>query len=391
MLKTLKYFTVVIIPFLFLHCTSKPTKEDVLNNFNRSTKNLSSTQYTVDYTHKSFSQKDTLKLKALCWIEKSVDDSLLGMKVKMLHESGFIRFYDGKNYYTIDNEKLLVKVEDPLVSNVMPFVGSVWDDLIFKELIDGVPVKKLNEFKITYEFEDNPYGNTDYILKFLLPDSGEFTGVLKLWVDKKTYLPQKMISEYYFQGNTQYSEISISDLIINDNRVSEVFNNFKIPDGYTTEYYSPFTTKENNLLPNNSKAPKFSLENQFGKEYALDSLKGKVVIIDFWYTTCYPCIKAMPFLEDLYQKYEEKGLVVLGVNPIDTLDMEKLNDFLTENKVSYPILIGNKDIVNNYSIHAYPSLYLIDQNGNIIFSEIGFNENTAIKLDSLIELNLKEK
>ena len=380
----------VIIIIILSGCSRFTDKHKVLNTFNEKVKSVSMVSYGAKILFKPYSKDDTIYVGGNCWIEKLVDDSVLGMKIRILNEDGYARTYDGNNYYTVDNVGLKAKVENPSVSNITPFQGSIWDRLIFKELIEGMPIDKLNEFKITYELEESTYGETNHILKFLLPDSGEFTGYLKLWIDKKTYLPQKMISEYYFQGNTQYSEISISDLIINDNRVSEVFYNFKIPDGYVTEYYSPITKKENNLLPNNSKAPKFTLVNQFGKEYALDSLKGKIVIVDFWYTTCYPCIKAMPLLEDLYQKYEEKGLVVLGVNPIDTLDMEKLDKFLTENKVSYPILIGNKDIVNNYSIYAYPSLYLINRDGNFIFSEIGFNEKTATKLDSLIALELKD-
>jgi thiol-disulfide isomerase/thioredoxin len=312
------------------------------------------------------------------------------MKVKMLHESGYIRCYDGENFYRLDNEELKAKVESPIVSNNLPFEGSSWDNLIFRALIDGMPMDKIEEFEVTYELEKEAVDTPYHILKFLLPDSAEFTGYMRLWIDKKTFLPQKMVSEFYFQGKTQYSKIEIDDLLVDDKNTRDEFLNFKIPDNYIIEYFSPSETSTIQLLSNETIAPNFTLPNLSGDRVSLNELRGKLVLIDFWYTSCYPCIKAMPYLEELHKKYQDKGLRVIGINPIDTNDNVKLNKFLDKNEITYSTLLGNPEMVDSYSIIAYPSLYLLDRNGSIVFSEIGFDVNTATTLDSIIVLGLED-
>jgi len=153
------------------------------------------------------------------------------------------------------------------------------------------------------------------------------------------------------------------------------------------EYYSPPESSPFQLIPNHTVAPNFSLLNLNGDTVTLEELKGKLVLIDFWYTSCYPCVKAMPYLEDLHQKYKNKGLVVLGINPVDTND---LSEFLNFNGISYSMVLGNSNVVEAYSVSSYPSLYLIDKTGEIIFSEIGFDDNTASTLDSLIGFGLTQ-
>ena len=390
MVTTLKYLSFIIISFLFIQCASMPTKEEVLNNFNTSSANILSTKYTGEYTYKPYGKKDTLNLKATCWVEKYPENKVLGMKVKMLHDGGFIRYYDGKNYYTIDNKELKTKVENPMVSNIMPFEGSVWDNLIFRELIDGVPIEKLKEFNITYNLEDNLHEDSSYILKFVLPDSGEFTGFTKLWIDKKTFLPRKMISEYYFNGNTQYSKIVISNLTVNTPLISQVFSEFEIPENFLVEYYSPPKKGETQLLPNGVLASGFEFSTLEGRKISLKDLKGKMVLLDFWYMSCYPCVKAMPHLEKLYNEYSLKGLVVLGVNPVDTNSIDELNEFLVKNEISYPVVLGGSTIVNSYRVKSYPTLYLIDKGGKIVYSTVGFDSSTVEVLDSLISEGLSK-
>ncbi|TGU42384.1 redoxin domain-containing protein, partial [Mesorhizobium sp. M00.F.Ca.ET.186.01.1.1] len=72
--------------------------------------------------------------------------------------------------------------------------------------------------------------------------------------------------------------------------------------------------KDPNAVKVGGDAPNFSLEQLNGPELALDDLKGKGVVLNFWGTWCEPCKKEMPALQEQYNKFKDKGLVVVGVN-----------------------------------------------------------------------------
>ena len=88
-----------------------------------------------------------------------------------------------------------------------------------------------------------------------------------------------------------------------------------------------------------NKAPNFSLNTVEDSLITLDSLIGKVVLINFWATWCGPCRMEIPDFNELYEKYNEKGLEILGISISDSKD--QLINFLKSYKVDYPVLYGD--------------------------------------------------
>jgi len=97
----------------------------------------------------------------------------------------------------------------------------------------------------------------------------------------------------------------------------------------------------------NKKAADFALTNLEGKTVTLSDFKGKVIILDFWATHCPPCIQEIPDFVKLYNKYKDKGLVIIGVS-LDRGDVEKVKRFCQNKGVNYPIVIGNYEVTKNY-------------------------------------------
>jgi DsbE subfamily thiol:disulfide oxidoreductase len=116
-------------------------------------------------------------------------------------------------------------------------------------------------------------------------------------------------------------------------------------------------------------APNFSLKTIDGKSLKLSSLKGKVVILDFWATWCGPCRMEIPSFIELQKKYQKKGLVIIGM-ALD--DLDKVKKFAKENKINYHVVIGNDDISLQYGgISAIPTTFIIGKDHKIKKQHVG--------------------
>jgi thiol-disulfide isomerase/thioredoxin len=113
----------------------------------------------------------------------------------------------------------------------------------------------------------------------------------------------------------------------------------------------------------------------------ISALKGHPVILDFWATWCGPCNLQAPILDRVAQRYESRGLVVLGVNVED--DAELARAFAVKKDLHYPIVMdSNGDGQRLYGIEKLPSLVVIDKEGNVASYHTGvIDEGT---LDELV-------
>lgn len=113
-------------------------------------------------------------------------------------------------------------------------------------------------------------------------------------------------------------------------------------------------------------APNFSLGTLKGEPLALEDLRGKAVVLNYWVTWCVPCREEMPDIEALYQEYQDEGLVVLSVNGTKQDAMADIEQFLAEVQVSFPVLLDHsEDVYNSYRILFMPTTFFIDPHGVI--------------------------
>jgi thiol-disulfide isomerase/thioredoxin len=108
---------------------------------------------------------------------------------------------------------------------------------------------------------------------------------------------------------------------------------------------------------------------------ALKSLRGKIIVIDFWAFDCEPCIEAMPHIQQLYQKYSPEGLVVIGVHTPRAeyeRDVTKLRDAITKMGIKFPVVVDDQQkIFRDYRCDLWPSQFVIDREGVVRYSHGG--------------------
>lgn len=112
----------------------------------------------------------------------------------------------------------------------------------------------------------------------------------------------------------------------------------------------------------------FSLKDLAGKTWTFSELRGKVVLVNFWATWCPPCRKEMPDLEALYEKFAAQGLVILGISDEEA---GKVEPFIRERKVTFPVLLDPKRKVNEmFVVDGIPKTFIYDREGKLVAQSI---------------------
>jgi len=140
-------------------------------------------------------------------------------------------------------------------------------------------------------------------------------------------------------------------------------------------------------------ATDFTLKDRNGKAVSLASLKGKLVLLDFWGSWCFPCRQTHPHLRKLYAEYKDRGLEILGVanergKPED--NYKKWTAALDQDQMSWINVLneqaeeGKLSVSEKYNVSAYPTKILINKNGIIVKKFVGSSEVNAKALDDLV-------
>jgi thiol-disulfide isomerase/thioredoxin len=124
----------------------------------------------------------------------------------------------------------------------------------------------------------------------------------------------------------------------------------------------------------------------------LDSLKGKVVLVDFWTYSCINCLRTLPYLKAWYDKYHAQGLEIIGVHSPE-FDFEKqpsnVWQAIRRYGIPYPVALDNQlDTWNNFHNQYWPAHYLIDRNGNVVYSHFGEGQYATMENNIRVLLGL---
>lgn len=140
--------------------------------------------------------------------------------------------------------------------------------------------------------------------------------------------------------------------------------------------------RQNQTQPTSGPAPDFTLTTLDGGQMRLRDLKGKVVVINFWASWCGPCRDEAPALQNVWEKYRDQDVIVMGVAWTDTETGARA--FMNEFGQDYPngLDIGTK-IGDAYHITGVPETFIIDRDGNV--AEFIFANVTETALSASIE------
>ncbi|HMA61319.1 MAG TPA: TlpA disulfide reductase family protein [bacterium] len=138
------------------------------------------------------------------------------------------------------------------------------------------------------------------------------------------------------------------------------------------------------------KAPQFSMDPLSSKSLSMADLKGELILINFFATWCNPCMQEMPRLEkEIWQEYQDDGLQVFCVGREHSA--KELKKLVKDKNLTVPIVPDpEREIYSHFASKYIPRNIIIDQQGKIIFQEIGYNDEKLAKIKKIITEKLND-
>ena len=136
----------------------------------------------------------------------------------------------------------------------------------------------------------------------------------------------------------------------------------------------------------NLKAPDFEVTTLEGQKLSLSRLKGRVVVLNFWATTCAPCVAEIPDLNKLVAKYKEKGVIFIALS-VESEEM--IEYFVKKRPFAYHLVARASDVLELFNINVYPVHIVIDARGQIQGRLEGGGKDSLQQLNQLIQQALQ--
>jgi len=155
----------------------------------------------------------------------------------------------------------------------------------------------------------------------------------------------------------------------------------------TITAHSAFAIEEGDL------APVFALPDivEGNPAISLEDLRGKTVYVDFWASWCAPCLRSMPLINELYNKYQDQDqdFEVIAINVDDPI--EDGQDFLLDTPLDFLIAADTDNtVLNRFEVTGMPTSFLIDKEGVVRMVHMGFRGNDIEIIEAAITQLLEE-
>lgn len=122
--------------------------------------------------------------------------------------------------------------------------------------------------------------------------------------------------------------------------------------------------------PAGGAAPAFTVKDLAGGEFQSSQLKGSIVVLDFWATWCEPCIEDIPMFNRIHDKYQSRGVKVVGI-AVQSGWVEDIKRHVATLTPKYLVLAGDDNVMQQYVTVGFPTTYLIGPNGAIVKKYVG--------------------
>lgn len=385
-------------------CEAQESIETVIRKSREKCQSIQGGHYVMERKMKHMDDKDTDYYRNTCDFRKLPDDTIFGKAFSMVNEPQGHPEWNGHFLYT-GNELVYLNDTATILScaqwadeiknrqHNFEFFSPLTARTYFIPSLEKWIADTSDDYLISLS-ETHLDHKPCYLVDILVKQSGEpdpYFGIIclryeiNIWIDKSNYLPIQFSEAFdNIDGPDTVSQYEELKLVSFDPKVDESKLTLKsIPDDMVQRDYVPHKAPE--PLAEGTPAPNWSLPTLTGDTVRLADLKGKVVLVDFFYKSCAPCCAALPILQSLHEKYKDRGVVVVGIDPYDDPVKREMAEFLSNRGITYTVLFSDHELSKAYRVHAFPTLFILDRDGKIVETHTGFSKEMGTELEEQLQ------
>lgn len=364
-----------------------PDTREILTRVNDTTKALKAVYYEAEWFVEGPSAGEAPKVSGAVWIEKTPADS--PPRAAIVGQFTAPDTKEPRKFHVATDSKVIARIDESektVTRGEMPagmeLLGQAAGRLYFQEYNHPTPFDQELEGESKYE-GSKTIGGADCHVIYVTYAEG--MGEARWYFGKQDNLPRRVDRIFTEGDNGGAAVLQITKLDTSPKFTDETFNP-KTPAGYEEKKHTPRarpTAPE--LLKVGGDAPDWELQTPAGDKVSLKSLRGKVVVLDFWATWCGPCKRAMPGVQKLHEEFKGKPVAVIGMNC-----WERGGDpaaYMKEKGYTYMLLLKADEVAEAYKVSGIPTFYVIGPDGKIAFADTGMPGDESA-LAEIIKKNL---
>jgi thiol-disulfide isomerase/thioredoxin len=314
-----------------------------------------------------------------CYFQKNILDSVFGysfISEEHLKNNVYGSVYDGFQGVWINPDSTFhIRNKDVFLSNAGDFL--ITTGALIKTILSSDSVKISLEPDIiinnTLHFVIHVECPNMIGLGFIIKTIHQNTPTqIDLTINSVNYFPQVIKHQIdYPMFNMTNTTILVADTItMVEKKYAEFDYSDFIPNGYR-----PLSSENEKIRLDTKNPPLWKLQSLSGESISLLSLRGKVVLVDFFSLWCGPCRKATPEIDKMREEFSEVNIVFLGIDVSKRTNKKELQKYVDENNIKYPFLIDGEKVESDYGIFGIPTFILFNKQGQVSYIKTGFSNN----------------
>ena len=385
-----RYFFIVIfwLKTCFIFCQ----QDGLIKSFEDSLKKIETISYSATMLTKKFSSEEFNERHFDVYAKRNPSNKGYNFDWEIVEYKGETEqryLFVGREFFYINKKYKIIGYKN----NVKHLLfGDYFENMRWNTLFDEV----LYNFDSLYKdrkIEAFPENQNEKFIQIKIRINNEQDR--DLFLNKSNLFPERVIN------TVRHKELDLKQII--ETKLSNIKLNSSFPDTVLSpQYYlnQEYKVKhqENNTKKEIAKPIQYLTDDQLdfllqttlisptGDSTNLGKIEANILLIDFWFMSCIPCLKSLPDLQELSDKYKSKGFKVVGINCHDTTNKEYAIGKLKDKGILYPNFFADKSILKQLNINAFPTFIILDKNRKIIYTGVGIGKD----FEPIIEEKLKE-
>lgn len=378
---------VIVFLVLFSFSLSAQSVKEICIGVNEYAKKLHSAYYeakvtlnngedTLSYLHKVSFQKNKHKNKIFAKFNTQIYSG--GELIKQVfcdnNQFTFVDFYENiAEQYEKEDYKIFISQLD---TNLIPA-------FVFNKPVFNLKAIEKGEVQITK-------GQDTIINGFEVFCLNEVSANKTFFIRKQDFLLIAQRTDSFFLTLTRIDENAAyhNSRFVFDNKNTGIHLRYKSLSALKKQWKEQEINQSS--FAYNSEALNFKVTDLQDRIFELEQNKGKVIALVFFYNNCSPCIPMLDDLQEIYSQFKDRGVEVVALNPVDTkMEKEQMLSFVKDHNINYYVAqIPKYTVEEMYLVRYFPTIFIIDKKGRVVFSHQGYNTLFKDKISKVISRKL---